>query len=318
MQHVGFDGRSDVVVVEVDKARDDVLQLPVAEDVFVEVGRTLRAEGDDPRWIAQRIWKPARAERALSLWAHQVRPLRGAMTYRVIARVLQERSFLRTDLRRALTQVIGKHKPRWRFEDPAQVEVWITEYQQGRFVAGLRLSDARMRQHEGRSVERQGALRPTVAAAMVDLVGTASGPLLDPCCGSGTILAEARAAGWQVLGVDIDQDAVDIAGANVPTADVQAGDARKLEAEDDSIGACVSNLPFGQQFAVEGEMSAWLRAVLREMERVTVPVGPVVLLAPSIPRSVVPDGLRFIERHMIRLLGTKTSIWVYTKKNTQV
>lgn len=260
VQHVGFDGRSDVVV-EVDKASDDVLALPVAEDVFAEVGRTL-------------------------------------------------------DLRRTLTQVIGKHKPRWRVEDPAQVEVWITEYQQGRFVAGLRLSDARMSQHEGRSVERQGALRPTVAAAMVGLAGTASGSLLDPCCGSGTILAEARAAGWEALGVDIDSDAVDIAATNVPTADVQVGDARRLEAEDSSIGACVSNLPFGQQFAVEGEMSAWLGAVLREMERVTVPGGRIVLLAPSIPRSVVPGGLQFMERHMIRLLGTKTSIWMYTKKDS--
>jgi 23S rRNA G2445 N2-methylase RlmL len=68
--------------------------------------------------------------------------------------------------------------------------VWVVEYQPGKIVAGLRVSDLRMRQHEGRDIERSGALRPTVAAAMVHLAGKPDGILLDPC-GSGTILAEA-------------------------------------------------------------------------------------------------------------------------------
>ena len=66
----------------------------------------------------------------------------------------------------------------------------MVEYQPGKIVAGLRVSDLRMRQHEGRDIERSGALRPTVAAAMVHLAGKPDGILLDPC-GSGTILAEA-------------------------------------------------------------------------------------------------------------------------------
>ncbi|HLB76798.1 MAG TPA: hypothetical protein VJO72_07170, partial [Candidatus Dormibacteraeota bacterium] len=60
-----------------------------------------------------------------------------------------------------------------------QIEVWISEYLPGRFVAGLRLSDVKMRQHEGRLVEREGALRPTVASAMVRLAGDGAGLLLD-------------------------------------------------------------------------------------------------------------------------------------------
>lgn len=187
---VGFDGRSDLLTYAADRtARPAVLDLGVTEDVFVEVGRTLRTEGDKPGWIAGRIWRPARVERALSIWANQVMPLKGAMTFRVIARVLQERSFKGTDLRRQLTSAIQRDRPKWRVADPAELEIWISEYVPGSFVAGLRLSDVRMRQHDGRLVERAGALRPAVANALVRLAGEPAGTLLDPCCGSGTILS---------------------------------------------------------------------------------------------------------------------------------
>ena len=104
-------------------------------------------------------------------------------------------------------------------------------------VAGLRLSDATMRQRDGRSVEREGALRPTVARAMVRLAGAAEGTLLDPCAGAGTILAEARAVGWSVQGRDIDPGAVAAARANVPDAAVHLGDARKLDLPDGTVAA---------------------------------------------------------------------------------
>jgi len=310
----GSDGRSDLVLFEADPgARDAALTLRTIEDAFVEVGRTLRSEGDNPRWIAQRIWRPQRVQRALSVWAEQVRPLSAAMTFRVITRVLQERSFLRTELRRELAQTVGGGRPGWRLADPAAIEVWASEYQQGRIVAGLRLTSAGMRQHGGRQAERRGALRPTVAAAMVMLAGDPSGVLLDPCCGSGTILAEATSAGWKAEGADIDPSAVQTARHNVPHAVIRTGDARRLDLPDVSVGACVSNLPFGQQYEVHGGMREWLAAVLGEMARVTRPGGPIVLLAPRIPREAAPGGVRLEERLRLRLLGTPTTLWVYAR-----
>jgi 23S rRNA G2445 N2-methylase RlmL len=182
----GFDGRSDVVLFDaVPSAARHALTLRLAEDVYAEVGRTLRSEGDRPGWIAGRIWRPERAARALTTKATVGRTPGRRATFRVITRVLQERSFLRTDLRRELTQAVLRTQPDWRFADPAEVEVWISEYTHGKLVAGVRLSDASMRQHDGRTVERGGALRPTVAAAMVDLAGSPGGVLLDPCCGRG-------------------------------------------------------------------------------------------------------------------------------------
>jgi SAM-dependent methyltransferase len=310
----GSDGRSDVVLLEVDRgSRRELRSALTVEDLFAEAGRTLRADGDRPQLIAGRIWQPERVQRALSIWAAEAGPLTPAMTFRVIARVLQETSFLRTDLRRELTAAISSDKRKWSIADPARLEVWISEYAPGRFVAGIRLSDASMRQHRGRAAERPGALRPTVAAAMVGLAGPAAGRLLDPCCGSGTILAEALAAGWAAEGRDADPAAVAASRRNVPGAAVRVGDARRLDLADGSAGACVANLPFGQQYGVQGEMGQWLAAVLAETARVTRPGGRVILLAPQIPRSVVPARLSIRERHPIRLLGTKTTIWSYDR-----
>ena len=308
----GFDGRTDIVFFAADRdGRAEVLRSRLAEDVFVEVGRADRTGGAGATAVAGRTWQPDDVQRALSVWAAEVRPLSGAMNYRVIARVLGESRFLRTDLRQAMTAAVGRDRPRWKVADPAQLEVWICEWHDGQYAAGLRLTSAQMRQHGGRASERSGALRPTVAAAMVELAGSPDGVLLDPCCGSGTILVEALAAGWHAEGTDIDAEAVAAAEQNAAGAAVQLGDARELLVADDSVRACVSNLPFGRQFSVPGAWQDWSAAVLAEMSRVTRSGGSVVLLAPGLPRESIPRPLRLRKQVPIKLLGTEPSIWVF-------
>ena len=137
--------------------------------------------------------------------------------------------------------------------------------------------------------------------------------LLDPCCGSGTILGEALAAGWRARGLDIDPEAVRAARRNAPGADVRVGDARALEVGDHGVGASVANLPFGQRYGVQGDPHDWLGSVLGELARVTRPGGRVVLLHPRLPHSVVPGTLRMRDRMPIRLLGMGTTVWVYDR-----
>jgi tRNA G10 N-methylase Trm11 len=315
-QGTGFDGRSDVVSFTVEpRALKYLSQLRLAEDIFVEAGRTLRSEGDRAHWITGRLLKPERTRRALDVRGQITRPARERASYRVIVRVLQEQSFQRTELRRQLSAAIAKQQPQWRFDDPADLELWVLEYQPGKILAGFRASDARMRQHDGRAKERRGALRPTVAAAMVRLAGRPGSALLDPCCGSGTILNEALSLGWkQVYGTDVDPHAIETARHNIPAALLAVGDARHLSHDSTSMDACVSNLPFGQQYEMQEDTDTWLRKVLTELTRVTAPGGRVVLLAPAINRAVIPGQLRLANRTQIRLLGTKTSIWCYDRR----
>ncbi|MGH9120001.1 MAG: hypothetical protein ACRD0A_19690 [Acidimicrobiales bacterium] len=69
----GFDGRSDLVLVEAGRGhREAVLSMRTVEDVFVEVGRAERSAGDDPRSISDRLWLPDDVQRALSIWADEV------------------------------------------------------------------------------------------------------------------------------------------------------------------------------------------------------------------------------------------------------
>jgi tRNA G10 N-methylase Trm11 len=311
----GFDGRSDIVTFTAGRRSVKYLSgLALAEDVFVEAGRTLRSEGDRASWIAGRLLEPARTTRALQVRGQIRDAVPARASCRVIVRVLHERSFLRTDLRRHLTATIARQHPRWRFDDPSDLELWAVEYQPGKIIAGYRASDGRMRRHDGRAEERSGALRPTIAAAMVSLAGKPADALLDPCCGSGTILSEAIDAGWaRVYGADIDPGAVEIARRNARGARICAGDARNINLDDESVDACVSNLPFGKQYDVQGDMDTWLRAVLSELARVTKSGGRDVLLAPAVARNLVPGRLRLTDRIPIRLLGTKTTIWAYSR-----
>lgn len=283
----------------------------LAEDIFVQVGAA-KAFAETGSLLSQLADAQA-LEQGLSVWVGARQPLQRSMTYRVIARVQDERHFLRTELRRACEEHLHRLRPRWRLGDPAQLEFWILETEVGFFRLGLRLSSPAMRHHGGRRTERRGALRPTVAAAMVKMAGR-PGRLLDPCCGSGTILSEGLAVGWQVVGSDIDAHALAVAKVNVPQAEaILQADARQLDWPDASFDAVVSNLPFGRQFKVSDE---WHESVFREIGRITKQGGSAVFLSPvgTISNAAALARLRLVETHPLILLGTQTAISCYGRE----
>jgi 23S rRNA G2445 N2-methylase RlmL len=327
---VGFDGRADLVFFRVRRgARFPLDGLRLAEDVFVAISDT---RGGPPARVAASLVARDGLERALSVRAAYVGHLSPAMTFRVITRVMDESRFKRTELRGAVERAIGAGRPRWRIADPADLEVWAVEHRRARFVSGLRLSDQRLRQRgEGRARERHGALRPVAAAAMVRLAGDGPGRLLDPCCGSGTIVQEALAAGWDAQGSDVDHEAVSAARANVAGAVIQRADALDLPHPDGAFDAVVTNLPFGRQFrpaterarrpggrgAADGNTAgqssaAWIRGVLREAARVTRPGGRVVALVPP-PAPGPAAGLTLSASYPLQLLGVPARIWVFDR-----
>ncbi len=242
---LGNDGRADIVSLTAVPCAVTRLDSParIADDLFVQIGHARPRRGDQAGWLAQRLCRNGQ----LAAASQRVRGGITHATFRVVVRVLSERSFSRTDLRRHAEAAVLRLRPSWRRGDPADNEIWISENRRGLFVAGLRATDRRHLQRCGRKAERDGALRPGIAAALVSLAGKPKGALVDPCCGSGTVLAEASAAGWQASGFDIDADAIAATRANVPQAKAAIGDARRLNLPDGEVTAWVSNLPFGDK-----------------------------------------------------------------------
>jgi 23S rRNA G2445 N2-methylase RlmL len=236
------------------------------------------------------------------------------MTYRVIARVRSERDFHRTALRDELTATVASIRPRWRVADPAEIELWAVESQPDRFRLGIRLTTAEHRQRGGREQERQGALRPAVAAAMVRLAGPPphrGARLVDPCCGAGTLLSEAAAAGWRAIGSDIDPDAVAAARRNTESP-LALADAARLPTAASAADAVVANLPFGRQYRLPEQPVRWFTVLLDEFARITSDGAPLVVLVPeSSGWRVALDrhGRAPRDRVDIRLLGVATTIW---------
>src|SRR5215472_9940566 len=192
---VEHDGRSDVVPLTA--APSLSIETRLAEDLFVEIG-TGHVAAPLSR-LAAHLWSSSRYDAALPAIAPRLGGLGSRPGFHVVTRLRSERVFRRTELRDELARTVLRDRPRVRL--------------------GVRLTDRRMRQRSGREVERQGALRPVVAAAMLMLAELSTAlrlPVLDPCCGAGTIVREALDSGLGGFGADVAADAIRAARSNLP------------------------------------------------------------------------------------------------------
>ena len=308
------DGRSDVLPLIA--APSLSVETRLAEDLFVEIG-TGHVGAPLPR-LAGHLWSSSRYDAALPAIASRLGGLGPRPGFHVVTRLRAERGFRRTELRDELTRAVLRERPRWRLADPVPLELWALQTAPTRVRLGVRLTDRRMRQRSGREVERPGALRPVVAAAMLKLaeLSTSQGlPVLDPCCGAGTIVREALDSGLGGVGADVAADAIRAARSNLPpNTPLVIADTRALPFASGFAGAIVSNLPFGRRYHVEQPV-LWLRLAFTEFERVAARGGAIVVLVPpsaAFEAAVLrPWADRLRARHPIRLLGLPTTIWAF-------
>lgn len=317
----GFDERTSILAFPYGGSADDLLALRTVEDVFA-----LAAEANDVpgTWAGLRAVREAVATApsfdlaaAIAL-ERRGRPLRHP-TFRVVARLAGEHAFRRVDLHDAVQKETRARRPDWRLvEDTARIEVWA-QLAGGSFVAGIRLSDATMRQRTYKSESLPASLKPTVAAA----IALVSQPrpddiVLDPLCGAGTILIERAQAGRyaRLLGGDIDPAAVAAATANVgpryKPIELRAWDARRLPIEDRSVSVVLANLPFGRQIGSPEENRTLYPTLLKEWARVLAPGGRMVLLTSEtvlLSRAVTrARTLRTVQRIPLIVRGLPAAI----------
>jgi 23S rRNA G2445 N2-methylase RlmL len=156
-----------------------------------------------------------------------------------------------------------------------------------------------LRRRAWKTASIRGTLHPPVAAAMARLAGIESGmTVLDPCCGAGTILIEARelAPAATYAGSDLDRNALASAARNARHLNGIAfaeADAARLRLPSGSIDRIVTNPAWGRQVAAPQQFPALLA-----WRRVIAPDGRLVCLVP-------PELLRHFDTSRWRLTDTR-------------
>ena len=266
------------------------LRLRFAEDVFSVVGsiRDLPAGRRGPKALADLARTGGALQEALRHHRDvQVRRRHARPTYRVLVRKSGQHAFRRIDAQRACEAGLAKRLPRWRLvEDDAELEFWLQIVGEEAVLA-LRLSSSQMRHRSYLSVSLPGALKPAVAAALVQLAEAFPGSLLlDPMCGGGTVLAEAAERRLLVLGGDLESKALRAARRNLTAAGapgrLACWDVGRLPLADESVDAIAANLPWGKQ-QHPGDLERLYKRFLGEARRVLRPGRRAALLTSQRP-----------------------------------
>ncbi|HEU5329729.1 MAG TPA: methyltransferase domain-containing protein [Thermomicrobiales bacterium] len=173
-------------------------------------------------------------------------------------------------------------------DDPAEENVlWMFCVEEAYYFGLSRFTAADADLRDRRVAERQGALPPTIAAALAFLgEPRPTDTILDPVCGTGTLLAEAHAYAPEaaLIGVDRDADALVAARQNLAQlrrVHLMRGDGARTGLPAGSVSLVLANLPFGKQFGDRQTNRDLYDRLLDELERLAVPDGARAVLLTS-------------------------------------
>ncbi|HLY32385.1 MAG TPA: methyltransferase domain-containing protein [Ktedonobacterales bacterium] len=306
---------------------DALLSLRTVDDVFLTLANwsgiehtraTLGRLRDLSQQLPSDVLTDAFCAHIQARGADQPGALNATPTFSVAASFVGARRYSAEEAKQALALGVAagmgwRYQPDDRLAD-CNLRLFI---EQSDALLGMRLGKTPLHERAYRRVHRPGALKPSIAAAMLRLAHVGPGKrLLDPCCGTGVIAIEAALAGADALGSDLDPCALDAARINAQAAGVSPGfvqmDTRALMIPSGSLDAIVSNLPWGRQVTVSGGLTQLYQQALTEMRRVLAPYGRLVLLTDQ-PDLARHPALRLIERYDISLFGRRPAILVFAE-----
>jgi 23S rRNA G2445 N2-methylase RlmL len=297
---------------------DALLSLRTVDDIFLDVAtwqeieRPRSALGRLSTLSRQLDLEPARAACA------QLRPIATPPSFSVTASFVGQRNYRTSEIKEAIADGVAaacgwRHQADDRVAD-LNVRIFI---EQTTAYVGVRLAQTALHDRAYQRSHRPGALKPPVAAALLELAEVKPGHrLLDPCCGTGTILIEAALRGALAQGGDLEPEAIYAAGTNAAAAGValelREMDVRALPHAAASVDRIVSNLPWGRQVAAAADLTALYDRALAELARVLVPGGRMALLVetPALPQLL---HLRGLEQREISLFGQTPAIFLYER-----
>lgn len=294
-----------------------LLALRAVDDVFLhlatwaEIGRP-RSALERLRTLSARLDLMPALKRCAA-----VRPIPCSPAFSLSVSFVGKRNYTIAEIKAILAERISSRHG-WTYQpDDRAADVHLRlfiEHEQA--YIGMRLAQQPLHERAYRQAQRVGALKPSVAAALVMAAGVSKGMrVLDPCCGSGTLLIEAALRGALAYGGDSGPAAVQAAQVNCRAAGVSASiqrwDAQALPLASASIDRVICNLPWGRQVQVDGSLAALYRAVFAEMRRVLAPAGRIALLT-TLPELINPLDLTCVARFEISLFGQRPTMIVFS------
>lgn len=297
-------------------ALDALLSLRTVDDVYLDVA-TWTGIGHTRETLAVLQWYAAQLELDAAAEAvSALRPLPPEPVFSITASFVGRRNYSTDEIKHTIAEGITSLYD-WRYtpdDREADLNLRLFIEHETAYV-GVRLGKHPLHERAYRVVERPGSLKPTVAATLLRLAGAQPGQrLLDPCCGTGTILIEGALFGAAAQGGDNDADAIDAARANAAAAGIEVRveqwDARALPLPDQRADCVVTNLPWGRQIAIDDTLTHLYAEVCRETERVIAPGGRVVVLT-SAPELLRFERLRQTGAVEISLFGQTPTISLF-------
>jgi len=298
----------------------DLLELGTADDVFLVatrapgIGRT--------RASLQAL---ARAARAVDLdrLSGVVAPLRPSSprrTFDVVASAHGPRNFSRFEIEDAVGEALAAGSG-WRYRSrrsgppgPTGMSLRV-HLDAGEATFALRVGSRPLHRRAYRVASRPGSLHPPLARALALLAGLRPGALVvDPCCGTGTVLVEAKLAcgGVRARGFDLDRGALAVACRNAGRARVQVAvaraDAARLPVPPRAVDRVVTNVPWGDRVRAAGRLRAGLDPLWAELGRVLREGGRAAVLVPPSAAVVGPSEPVVLARIGVRVSGARAAI----------
>lgn len=209
----------------------------------------------------------------------------GPVGFKVNASRAGKHTYSRFEAAEAAARGIAKRKGRfWHDMSGAHEMEFRLDIDHETAVFAARLTDASYRYRKELRAFTRAALRPPVAHALVWLSQPeAADVFVDPCCGSGTIVAERLAYPYRrIYGGDVSSEAVASARENAgfrDHAEIRRWDARRLPLDAGYADKIVVNLPFGRQISADEDIPALYLAILRELNRVLNKHGRAICLS---------------------------------------
>jgi tRNA (guanine6-N2)-methyltransferase len=297
--------------------------LRTVDDVFLElatwreIGRP-RSSLKQLRQCAARLdLHPAKAHLA------RLRAIDRFPQFSLSVSFVGQRNYTSEEIKESMAKVLEHTHRGWRYQqDDRQADLNVRVFlEQDVATVGVRVSKTPLHDRPYQRVHLPGTLKPSVAAALVVLAQiTSTTTVLDPCCGSGTILIEAALQKASACGGDSNPTAVAAAQANAGAAGVTVPtfhwDATSLPQASASIDRVITNLPWGRQVAVETALPVLYQRLFTQMRRVLAPAGRIVVLTDD-PELLDPLDLSCVERFEISLFGQRPTILVFSSTSAQ-